>query len=158
METTAETRFACDAMLGALARWLRAAGYDAAWEEGIDDWDLIRRARREGRTLLTSDTGICRVGIVRDGDVPALFVPHGLTVQGQLAFVLGRLGLPLRAPRCMACGGALAEAAKEAVRGRVPERSFAGQEAFWECGQCRRVFWRGTHWERIAEKLHAAAG
>jgi len=27
--TKAEVAFACDAMLGALARWLRAAGYDA---------------------------------------------------------------------------------------------------------------------------------
>ena len=32
-------RFFCDAMLGGLARWLRAMGYDAAFEYGIDDGD-----------------------------------------------------------------------------------------------------------------------
>jgi uncharacterized protein with PIN domain len=153
----AEVRFACDAMLGGLARWLRAAGFDASWQAGIADWDLIRQAQGKGRTLLTSDTGILRVGIVRDGEVPALFIPHGLTTEEQLAFVLGRLGLGLRMPRCMACGGALAEVAKEAVRNRVPERSFVGQERFWECTCCGRVFWQGTHWQRIAARLRAAA-
>lgn len=147
-----EPRFACDAMLGALARWLRAAGYDAAWEAHVADWDLIRQARREARVLLSCDTGIFRIGIVRDGDVPALFVPHGLTTEGQLAFVLGKLNLPVRDPRCMACGGPLGEVGKEQVRDRVPPRSFACQERFWECGGCGRVFWKGTHWRRLAAK------
>jgi len=34
-------RFFCDAGLGGLARWLRAAGYEAEWEPGIDDSDLL---------------------------------------------------------------------------------------------------------------------
>src|SRR5581483_1537426 len=124
-------RFACDAMLGGLARWLRAAGYDAEWQAGIDDWELLRRARGAGRVVLSSDTGLFRIGIVRDGDLPALFVPHGLSPREQLAFVLARLALPLREPRCMACGGELAEVPREQVRERVPERSYAWAERFW---------------------------
>ena len=58
MDRSAELRFACDAMLGGLARWLRAAGYDASWRVDISDPDLIRLSRDEGRTLLSSDTGI----------------------------------------------------------------------------------------------------
>src|ERR1700726_4335696 len=107
MANDAPHQFACDAMLGGLARWLRAAGYDASWQANIDDWDLIRLAQREGRILLTSDTGILRVGIVRDGEVPGQLIPHGLAKRDQLAFVLDKLGLPLRPPRCMACGGLL---------------------------------------------------
>ena len=148
-------------MLGALARWLRAAGYDASWKADIDDWELIRLARREGRWLLTSDTGIFRVGIVRDGDVPALQVPHGLTREQQLAFVLERLNLPVREPRCMACGGRLEKVPKEQVRDRVPPRSFKWVAEFFECGQCRRLFWRGTHWQRITavlQQIHQQAG
>jgi uncharacterized protein len=150
-----EPRFACDAMLGALARWLRAAGYDAAWTPDIDDWDLIRLARREQRVLLSCDTGIFKIGIIRDGDVPALAVPNGLSTEEQLKFVLARLHLPVREPRCMACGGDLIEAAKEQVREQVPARSFAWQEQFWECGRCGKVFWKGTHWQRIERVLHS---
>src|SRR5262249_42032190 len=118
-----EPRFACDAMLGGLARWLRAAGYDTTWQAGIDDWDLVRLAQREGRRLVSSDTGLFQIGIVRDGDVPALFIPHGLTRRKQLAFVLHHLRLVPREPRCMACGGALGQVPKEHVRDRAPPRS-----------------------------------
>ena len=88
-------RFACDAMLGGLARWLRAAGYDASWHDGIDDSDLVRLGRNEGRTVLSSDDDVFAFALVRDGIVPALLVPRGLTVQAQTAHVLRAMGLPL---------------------------------------------------------------
>src|SRR5215208_6379836 len=50
-------RFLCDAMLGGLAKWLRAAGYDAYYaREGTDvsDRTLTAKALRERRVLLTS--------------------------------------------------------------------------------------------------------
>src|SRR5262245_34014979 len=47
--------FFCDAMLGGLARWLRAVGYEAAFEHGIDDGDLVSRALATGAVLLSSD-------------------------------------------------------------------------------------------------------
>jgi uncharacterized protein with PIN domain len=144
-------------MLGGLARWLRAAGYDACWQAYIADWDLIRLARREGRILLSSDTGIFRIGIIRDGDQLAVFLPHGLGKQEQLAYVLQRLNLRPGEPRCMACGGALVEVPKEQVRDRVPPRSFAWVEQVYECNRCGQLFWQGTHWQRIAVALRAIA-
>jgi uncharacterized protein with PIN domain len=143
-------------MLGGLARWLRAAGYDASWSAGIDDWDLVRLALREGSVLLSSDTGLFRIGVVRDGDVPALFVPHGLGKCEQLAFVLRRLGLRPLSPRCMACGGALRDVPREQALPRVPPRTFDWVGQFFECQRCGRLFWPGTHWQRIAEALRQA--
>src|SRR5688572_13081241 len=136
-------------MLGGLARWLRAAGYDASWHHGIDDGDLIRLARDEDRTILSSDGDVFEFSLVRDGMVPALYVPRGQTIQGQLAHVLRELRLTLRSPRCMACGGELCELSKEKAIGRVPPRSLAGHDRFWECVACQRVFWHGTHWKTI---------
>lgn len=153
MPATLPPAFACDAMLGALARWLRAAGFDAFWQEGIDDWDLVRLAQREGRTLLTSDTGIMQIGIIRDGDVPSVMVPHGLSRADQLAFVLRTLHLSPCEPRCMACGGELREVDRESIRDRVPPRSFSAHDRFCECSRCGRLFWPGTHWQRIAARL-----
>src|SRR5689334_14343153 len=125
-------RFACDAMLGGLARWLRAAGYVASWQPAITDWDLIRKAKQEDRTLLTSDTGIFKIGIVRDREVPALFIPHGLTMSEQLRGVLGRLNLRVAEPRCMACGGELNAITREQARERVPPRTFDWLTEFHE--------------------------
>ncbi|MDX6381183.1 MAG: uncharacterized protein QOI57_2207, partial [Rubrobacteraceae bacterium] len=53
-------KFLCDAMLGGLAKWLRAAGYDTYYaRDGTDisDGSLVRMALEEGRVLLTSDRG-----------------------------------------------------------------------------------------------------
>src|SRR5574342_1045708 len=52
-------RFLADAMLGRLATWLRELGHDAEYFRGEDE-DLIRRAMREGRLLLTRDTRLLR--------------------------------------------------------------------------------------------------
>jgi uncharacterized protein with PIN domain len=140
-------------MLGGLARWLRAAGYDVSWAADIGDWELIRLARKQSRVLLSSDSGIFKVGIVRDGDVAALWVPPGLKRSQQLSFVLQQLSLVPLEPRCMACGGRLVDAPKDEVRDRVPPRSFAWMEHFYECNRCGQLFWQGTHWQRIEQVL-----
>ena len=59
--------FICDAMLGGLARWLRAGGYDAEFEYGIDDRALIERAAGSGRMILSSDGPLFERNILRSG-------------------------------------------------------------------------------------------
>lgn len=147
--------FWCDAMLGGLARWLRAAGYDAAWVEGIDDAELVRRALATGRVLLTADTELARHGAIRSGRVRAVLVRAGKTKFEQLRHVVRALSLARREPRCMACGGRLRSIPKEAARPEVPPRSLAWCDEFFRCGRCAKVFWRGTHWRRIAARLDA---
>ncbi len=146
--------FWCDAMLGGLARWLRAAGYDAAWEEGIDDAELVRRALAKDRVLLTCDTGIMERGAIRSGRVRALLVPHAKKLE-QLRFVLRSRDLPIRPPRCMACGGSLKPIPRASARPEAPPRTFASGEEFYRCTRCAKLFWRGTHWESIARRLGA---
>ncbi len=66
-------------MLGGLAKWLRAAGYDTYYaREGteISDRSLTRRALEEGRVLLTSDSGFLERKPVRDGSVVVLRILH----------------------------------------------------------------------------------
>jgi len=145
--------FWCDAMLGGLARWLRAAGYEAAWVEGIDDAELVRRALAGGRVLLTSDAEVARHGAVQAGRVRALLVPPGKRKLEQLEFVMHALGLRPRAPRCMACGGRLQTVPRESARPEVPPRTFAWCQEYFRCERCAKLFWRGTHWERIAARL-----
>jgi uncharacterized protein with PIN domain len=157
MDSSTALRFACDAMLGGLTRWLRAAGYDAFWQLGIDDRELIRLSRETGRVLLSSDTRLFEFAVLRDGEQPALFVPLRLSPLEQLGFVLAKLRLSLREPRCMVCGGELVEMPREQVKDLVPPRTFAWLERFWQCAGCGKVFWHGTHWQRIAKALEQVA-
>jgi uncharacterized protein with PIN domain len=84
-------------------------------------------------------------------------VPLRRNPQEQLAHVLAKYDLPLRPPRCMSCGGSLVEMPKATLRERVPPRTFAWLDRFWECSGCRQIFWHGTHWRRIQEQLRRAA-
>ena len=147
------TAFICDAMLGGLARWLRAAGYDAEFEYGIDDRVLIERAADSGRMILSSDGPLFERNIIRNGQVPALYVPQQLSKLEQLRFVVRELKLPLRSPRCMACGGCLREVPKHRVADEAPPLAFKNCDRFWRCSRCGKLLWHGTHWQRITQRL-----
>ena len=141
-------------MLGGLARWLRAAGYDAGFAPRIDDGALVARALRERAVLLTSDGPLMERRKVTSGEVRALFVPRARPVLEQTAFVLRTMTLTvLDVPRCMRCGGLLQEASRESVVGDVPAASLAAFDTFYRCERCARVLWRGSHWAGIESRL-----
>ncbi|MFO7958862.1 MAG: Mut7-C RNAse domain-containing protein [Candidatus Brocadiia bacterium] len=151
-----EPRFFCDAMLGGLARWLRAAGYTARFDVHIADGELVRRCLQEGYVLLSSDSGLLERYALTEGLVDYVFVPQGLSPIEQLAHVMGQLDLPLKQPRCMDCGDELEEVDLPEVRERVPPKVRARMERFFRCAGCGKVYWRGTHWESIRRKLRKA--
>jgi len=150
-------RFACDASLGGLVRWLRAAGYEARWLSDRRSDDLLRAARSLGEVLLTSDRHLFERRALKLGEVRGLHVPSLRDPAVQLARVLAVFELPLRTPRCMPCGGELTAVEKGAVRDRIPPRTARWRDEYWVCSRCGRLFWQGTHWERIEARLRAAA-
>jgi hypothetical protein len=106
--------------------------------------------------LLTSDAAVLARPRAAAG-VPALHVPGELPVAEQLARVLRAYGLRPRAPRCMACGAALRAVDKARVRERIPPRTARWKDEYFLCAGCGRLFWQGTHWERIARVLERLA-
>jgi hypothetical protein len=149
--------FHCDAAMGGLARWLRAIGYDARFWPGIADPDLIRIALGTTAILLTTDGRLMAHGAIAQGAIAALLVPVTLDKHGQAAFVAAKLDLPIRAPRCMTCGGQLARIDKQSVRDRIPPRTFPWLDDYFVCCRCGRLFWEGTHWQRIRSRLKRLA-
>jgi uncharacterized protein with PIN domain len=150
-------RFACDASLGGLARWLRAAGYEARWRADASAEELAGEARREGLILLTTDTSVLRLRAVREGAADVLWIPPSGGAVEQLGLVLRDLELARREPRCMSCGGALARVEKDAVLDRIPPRTRRWKDDYFVCEGCGTLFWPGTHWERIVIELGGAA-
>jgi uncharacterized protein with PIN domain len=153
-----EPIFLCDAMLGGLARWLRAAGFDALFEYGIDDREIIRRAMASGDILLSSDGPMFERNIIKNAQVRALYIPQQLGKFEQLQFVLRHFGLPMRKTRCMACGGKLLEIPKHQVMDEVPPLAYRHCSQFFRCNRCAQLFWDGTHWRKITDKLKAFGG
>ncbi len=145
-------RFAADEMLGRLAKWLRIAGYDTAYWKDIDDARLVELARAEGRLILTRDTSL--VGRLAPGTF--LFLKDEVPFK-QFIQAVNELGLDIYAERiftvCTICNAPLEEADRESVEALVPEYTFAASESFRRCGSCGRVYWHGTHRERVLKRL-----
>ncbi len=150
---SARPRFLCDAGLGGLARWIRAAGYEATWIPDIDDDDLLREGERRQTIILTTDSMLMERRVLRDGILPAVWLPPTLTMREQLALLFAELGLEPRESRCMSCGGELVEVDKEKVRERIPPRTYLWKNEYFECSRCGKLFWHGTHWDKIVNSL-----
>jgi hypothetical protein len=149
-------RFLCDPSLGGLARWLRAAGYEAVLAPELPGHRLPDEAVRRGFVLLTTEAEALDRRILADGSLVAVWVPSALTMAEQLHMAFLDLGLRLREPRCMACGGTLVPALKETVRPRIPPRTALWKDEYFVCAGCDGLFWRGTHWDRIEATLGRA--
>ena len=148
-------RFLCDAGLGGLARWLRAAGYETFWRADIGDDELLQEARRTSATVLTTDSMMMERRVLRDGIIPALWLPPTLGIPEQLGMVFREYGLRVGQPRCMSCGGELRHGEKEALRERIPPKTYRWLDEYYVCSRCDKLFWHGTHWRRIVETLGA---
>jgi uncharacterized protein with PIN domain len=136
-------------MVGTLAKWLRILGYDTCFDPELDDHQLVRLARAEGRVLLTRDRELAR----RPGLNAVLLT--GESLQAQIGQVLTELNLePERSfSRCPVCNEQLAKVDRETAHARVPAYVARTQELFRACPGCRRVYWRGTHWQQMGEQL-----
>jgi uncharacterized protein with PIN domain len=149
-------RFLCDRSLAGLARWLRAAGYEASFAPEVSGHRLPDEALRRGLVLLTTEAEVLDRRIVVDGSLVVVWLPSALTMDEQLHMAALELGLTLREPRCMACGGTLVPTPKDEVRPRIPPRTALWLDEYFVCAGCHQLFWRGTHWERIQETLRRA--
>ena len=146
--------FYCDNMLGRLAKWLRLLGYDTAYKNEIDDWELLSACRREGRVLLTCDSGIVKRWQVRRGWVKAVLLKSNGTEE-QLRELATALGLaPAGGARCSVCNLRLETLPRTDARNMVPLYVYETQADFHTCTGCRRVYWKATHWREI-EKMRS---
>ncbi|MCL0093148.1 Mut7-C RNAse domain-containing protein, partial [Dehalococcoidia bacterium] len=54
---------------------------------------------------------------------------------------------------CLECNEPLIPRGKEEVRDLVPPYVLQTQEQYVQCPGCNRIYWRGTHWQRMREEL-----
>jgi O-6-methylguanine DNA methyltransferase len=167
LQFTPETpRFVTDRMLGKLSTWLRILGHDTVYAADIapkegeqDDEDnaLAAFAAHEARILLTRDKdliasarkqGVHCVQITTDEVMEQLqeLLRHNLTINLE--------PVPIR---CSDCNARIrkAEDSDEAVltaKSYVPKH-LIGKRDFWICERCGRVYWEGSHWHDMRERL-----
>jgi len=146
-------KFILDRELFPLCKALRMLGFDALSRGDMALETAIERAIEERR-----------IWVRRDMDTPSLqygvryFMVHSDDEADQLQelqfqYSISRYAKPFS--RCLKCNLTLVEAEREAVVGRVPEKILASFEQFYICPECERVYWPGSHLQRMKKKLLA---
>jgi len=134
--------FDVDGTLGRLAKWLRILGFDAAYP---------CKGPSKGRFFVTRRAVPDQLGAVTVSDG---------NVFRQLKEVLEELGIQADPgqlmSRCLHCNVPVVAATSAAVAGKVPERVLKTAAEFHRCPRCGKVFWEGSHIERICKRLEDA--
>jgi uncharacterized protein with PIN domain len=140
-------RFVADAHLGGLAHLLRMMGFDTLYDNSFDAAGIEQIAATQRRIVLTRDRGLLKRRSVTHG----CYV-RALRSQAQLREVFSRLDLARSArpfTRCLSCNTTLRPIARTDALPQLPPRVAARYEHFSTCPDCRRVFWEGSHWQRM---------
>ena len=146
--------FIADAHLGGLARLLRMLGFDTLYQNAYTDREILERLGRERRILLTRDRELLKCRDVHRG----CYV-RARKAEAQLAEVVARYALAWRAQPftlCLHCNLALEPADPRAVAERVPQPIIQRYAEFVRCPGCNRIYWEGSHWERMRAMLGRA--
>lgn len=148
-------KFLVDQMLGTLAKWLRLAGIDTYYAtQKISDDELLEIAKKQNRIMITRDKELHMRA--KKKDISTLFTKSiSLSEQLHLVFqsyptITNEIN-PLT--RCSLCNTSIQPIEKEKIKGEVPNRVYKQNTKFWHCPTCNHIYWRGTHYEKILEKI-----
>ena len=146
--------FLADAHLGGLARFLRMLGYDTLFHDRLQDGEIRRLAGEERRIVLTRDRELLKCREIARGCYVRALKP-----EAQLREVAGRYDLASAArpfTLCLHCNLPLQPIDRSSLAGRVPEEILQLHDSFVHCAGCDRVYWPGSHYDRMRAALSRA--
>jgi uncharacterized protein with PIN domain len=149
--------FACDAMLGRIARWLRLLGYDTFYCSRVRDDELLEFCLKRDLILLTRDVEFFKKAVSHG--IRAKLLQEN-SFENQLVEIVESFGLDLRitpdGSRCPACNGLIHRVEKEEIKNKVPVNTMRSYDSFFVCTDCGKVYWMGRMWRsmiRICEAV-----
>ncbi|MCM8806028.1 MAG: Mut7-C RNAse domain-containing protein [Candidatus Omnitrophica bacterium] len=142
-------KFIADGMLGSLARWLRLLGFDTEYFSGRDKFFLAYNAKKEGRIVLTRDRNF----FLQHQNITLLI--ENEKIAEQLREIKNKLPITFDSKkffsRCNICNNPLEPKTISEVINYVPDYVAKTQKNFSYCNICGRIYWQGTHWQRMLE-------
>jgi uncharacterized protein with PIN domain len=132
-------------------------GCDVEYYNNLGDDELINKALENERVLLTRDTQLFRRASMKGAQA---FLIKGKTETEKLAETAQRfrIGLELDPDnsRCPKCNSKLEQVPKNKVLDKIPQSTSQYHDVFWICSNCSQVYWQGSHWKKISQKLFDA--
>lgn len=147
-----EKKFIADVHLGRLAKWLRMLGFDTLYNNAFASGELVTLAGEENRILLSRNSTHSK-----NDSIDSLIITHeepALQLQQVIQhFDLKESFRPFT--RCLVCNGFLENVSKEAVLSRLQPNTAAFFHEFWQCLDCKRIYWKGSHFDRMMKMIES---
>jgi uncharacterized protein with PIN domain len=145
------SRFVADCHLGKLARQLRLLGIDVLYDNLATDSQLVSSATTDDRAVLTRDRRLLMHAVVRHGYCPRSEDPNTQILEVLRRFDLAGFIAPYT--RCAHCNGLLQSVEKAEVFEQLEPLTRLYYHDFRRCADCRRIYWPGSHFEKLKARL-----
>lgn len=145
-----EPKFVADNHLGKLASYMRMAGFDTLYAD-FEKKEIINTSLVEQRTILTRD-----IELLKNKKVTHGYFVRSINPEEQLKEVIKRFNLENEIKefsRCMVCNNILSPVSKEEVENKLPLKVKEFHNLFTICNLCGRIYWKGTHHNKMSEML-----
>ena len=146
-EPLRKVKFICDVNLGKLALKLRLLGFDTLFRNSFNDYEIVDLSLRERRTILTRDLGILKYQNVTHGYWIRNDDPQEQIKEVVVRFQLEKKFNPFT--HCTKCNGLLQITQKEMIKEKLEKNTYKNFDQFMECKDCGKVYWKGSHYEKI---------
>ena len=147
-------KYLCDQMFGTLAKWLRIYGFDTYFPKGDKkDSELLDICKNENRTLITRDKNLI-IRAKREKIKTIEISSINIDDQIRSAIYAVKINSDGVLSRCILCNSLVDEIKKEEVKGKIPKNSFDSNEKYWYCKKCDKIYWKGSHFENMIEKIN----
>lgn len=147
-----KTRFILDVHLGKLCKYLRMLGFDTYYRNDLDDDEIVKISVTEKRIILTRDLGILKNGAVTHG-----YWIRSKDSKEQLFEVINHFDLEDKFRpfyRCTMCNGRVKEVDKTEIEHLLKMNTKIYFDKFYQCNDCKRVYWEGTHFKNMQNFIH----
>jgi uncharacterized protein with PIN domain len=144
-------------MLGKLSRFLRFFGYSTLYrsEETVE---VMIEVAQENNLIILSQSKLV-VNNCHKQNVKAFSLPTS-SIEEQLKILKNELEIEFTVPPkemlCSLCNGNISKKEKNEIIDKIPKGTALHYDDFWQCNECDKIYWLGSHWEdikRIIERV-----
>jgi uncharacterized protein with PIN domain len=141
-------------MFGTLAKWLRIYGFDTFYaRREMDDSELIDICKKEERVLITRDKDL--IIRARRENLRTIEI-KSININDQISKSISEIQIDSKKflSRCIICNSLVEFLKKAEVNGKVPRKVYESNDKFWYCKECQKIYWKGSHFENMIEKIN----
>ena len=147
-----QPRFIADAHLGKLAKYLRMSGFACNYRNDFTAREIVRLVAADaGLIVLTRGAGLLKCKLISRGYWVRSPEPLRQLREVLQSFQLQDALKPFTL--CLVCNGELQSVPKAEIEACLPPKVKAYFKEFMRCSGCLRIYWKGTHYERMTELL-----